>query len=109
MQKRTIALGLRKYNYVSLYLFGKTIHAGIQNHAALFPSPVPSLAVFQSSINRMKTATENWGERGSVGGTKEKAALVDARDILREHLKSLARYLMMALPGNFQSWLVLGI
>lgn len=108
MAKRTIAMKLRQYDYEGLIIFAKKIHDGLQQYSGLYATPSPSLAVLEASYKDMQKKLDKWGKRGSIGGKPQLTALHDAREKLREHLNTAARYAMAAQPGNYQSWLEVG-
>jgi len=108
MKRRTIALYLRSYDYEGLIIFAKRIYDGMQRNIALFPSPVPTLAVFLATLNEMQSWLDKHGSRKNHGSATDFLELRRQREILIQYLKAYASYVMVMQPDEPQIWLEVG-
>src|SRR5438105_635924 len=102
-----INLGLR-ISYTELQANSQKIHDGFITLIADYPTPNPTMIIFQGDIDKLKSAIVAWGPKGARGSHEQHLLLIAAAEKVRNDYRQLAAYAMNTKPGDKASWVALG-
>jgi hypothetical protein len=108
MARKSISLNLFKLTYGTLATLAQAVHDGFVTLAADYPSPKPTMLLFQTQIDNLNAAIIAWGTVGARGSHVQHLALIAAANVVRDSLRQLAAYAMTTKPDNQDSWAALG-
>jgi hypothetical protein len=78
MSRSLINLGLYQIKFTDLAANAQTIHDGFIAQILLFPTPNPTMVIFQGDIDALNAAIVKWGPKGNRGSKADYNALVAA-------------------------------
>jgi hypothetical protein len=108
MARKLISLNLFKLTYDSLSTLAQAVHDGFVTLVADYPTPNPTMVIFQGHITTLKAAIVAWGPVGARGSHVQHLALIAAANAVRDDLRQLATYAMNTKPNDPDSWSALG-
>src|SRR5690242_18424636 len=93
-----INLSLR-VSYTDLQLNSQKVHDGFVTLVADYPTPNPTMIVYQDDIDALKDAILAWGPKGARGSRAQHLVLINVAEKVRDDYRQLAQYAMNTKPG----------
>jgi len=106
-RKPRITLGFNKLTYALLATFAQSIHNGFVLLVAIFATPNPLMATFQTHIDALNDCIQAWGSLATRTRT-DLNNLREAARIVRADLRMLAAYAQNLRPDDPNIWMQIG-
>jgi len=87
-----VKIGVKISNYAGVNALAQQVHDAMLAAVLSFPTPVPSMATFQTHINTQTTAIAAWGPEGNRGSHSDLVALRAATSVVYTDMVLLAAY-----------------